>query len=318
MRVFKAIVLLIFFIFSDLSARGVEAGTIIVNQATLTYEQEEETFEILSNETRDIVDQIIDVGLHWLDEKLVVKNGAKGVICTFKLTNYGNGEDSFLLNARNSVDTQVKLLNKQIYIDTNQNAKWDGSDIVSTDTTLAPDESVIVYIYADIPMVDSRTQQFAKVDLEARSQRGGSGTPGYVHTGNGVLGLDAVDGLSGGVVAQEAQMIITDLLKPTIVKTIAVENNYGTNEPITYATLYVLLEVYLPQGGKVDDFKLTDVMPTNTSLINNSIRLNGTSLSDAVDNDAAHFHCENRTIVLHLTHFAYPEVLQFSYQVMVK
>ncbi len=300
----------------SLDALGVKAGTVIVNQAMLSFEVETKKFEIKSNKTKDVVEQLIDLNLHWLDDQYIsVKNGEKDVLMGFKLTNTGNGKDNFQVYVNHSADSEVSVNNKKIFFDTNDNAQFDQEDKILKKLVLDSDQSKIIFITSDIPQNRSNRQTLAKLTCKAASMRGGSGVKGTVHPKKGVKGLDAIDGLNGGVSATEGVFIINNGDKPTLTKTLTVANKYGTNEPVEGSIITYKIVFALPYGKTVEGIKITDAIPDHTDYVKKSLKLDGVMLSDACDKDVGQFDSHANMIIVELDKVIFPQTHTIEFNV---
>lgn len=303
----------------SLYAAGVKAGTVIENQALLSYEIEAAKFEIKSNKTKDVVDQLIDLNLYWLDEAYVrVHSGVHDALLSFKITNTGNGEDSFEITVNNSADSDIHIANKKIYIDTNQNSVFDKEDKKFKDITLEADQSTLLFISSDIPKTKSHRQSLAKITCKAASKRGGSGTKGTVHEKMGINQLDAIDGLNGGIATGEGVFIVRDMDKSALTKTLTVTNKYGTNEPVEGAIITYEVLFSLPYKKSAKDIKITDVIPDHTDYVQKSLKLDGKPLSDVCDKDAGQYDASSNMIIVTLDKVIYPQEHTVSFSVKLR
>ncbi len=266
---------------STLFAKGVAAGTVIQNSATLSFTMEEETFSIESNVEKSIVAQVIDVKVSWMDTRAVgVSAGESDKVLTFRVTNSGNGRDRFTLKADElDFKSAFSLMRKKIYLDTNNNFRFDASDRERKAVTLGADREKLVFVVSKIDKslsVASGSQNF--VSLKAISKTGGSGEKGTVHEGKGIDGVDAVDGFLGGM--SEDEGVYTFLIANVVIK----KDVYFSD-----GLVRVLLTVTVRGEGHVRDVKIVDKIPQETKYVKGSLRLDGDFMSDQRDADSGRY-----------------------------
>ena len=138
-----------------LYAKGTEVGTLIVNHANITYIMDGKEHNSSSNTDRFVIDHIIDLDISWQDSAhIIVGSGDKSVILSFRLTNLGNGEDTFALsyehNTTDSFDPPPK--NVLLYIDTDGSGAFDiAQDIqIMGDINITADHNITLFVVADI------------------------------------------------------------------------------------------------------------------------------------------------------------------------
>jgi hypothetical protein len=282
--------LVIFLLLSNLSllyAKGVSAGTVIKNSATLDFVIGSESFKIKSNISKNIVDQLIDVKVSWMDTTEVsVSKGDKKKVLTFKVLNSGNAKDRFNLYAnvlKNRSDFNLKR--KRIYLDTNHNLYFDSKDRVRKTVTLNEDEESLVFVVSDIPKIlNAPSQSKNFVHFKAVSRKGGSGIKGKVYRKKGFKKTDAIDGLSGGIGEDEG-------IYKLLIATIVMDKKVTIKEDL----ITVSIDVTLSGEGSVKKVFIKDDIPNETKYVKNSLKLNGISLSDKRDKDRGRFKRKYRS-----------------------
>ena len=278
----KYFIIFILFVNVSLYAKGVSAATVIENRATLDFSIENETFSIQSNIDRSIVEQLLDVSVSWMDTKEVaVSKGDKKRVLTYKIVNSGNGEDRYTLIAedlayKSEFETEVK----KVYIDMNNNLHFDANDHERKTITLDADEENLVFLVASIDEdlnATSLSRNF--VNLKAISRRGGSGERGQIHLNRGVGGVDAVDGLSGGVSEDEGiyQLLIANVI---LNKSVTTDEN---------DLLKVTIDVGVEGDGIAKNVELEDQIPHEVIYVKNSLTLDDIPLTDKDDTDAGRY-----------------------------
>lgn len=155
-------------------AAGTPEGTVITNQAVLTFEdtQGNSMDPVFSNEASFVVIQIYGVDLVPSVLHVNVLPG-ESVVLPHQVINTSNGSDSFSLEVASDLGYEV-----EVFADLNGNGSLDpGEDTPITETPLlAPDEAFPVLIRVDIPAEATNGTQDS-VTLRAVSQNDPSPTP---------------------------------------------------------------------------------------------------------------------------------------------
>jgi len=269
-------------------AKGVLAGTEISNFATLEYEIDGILYTADSNTITDKVDQVLDVSVVWNDTApIIVSSGESDRILTFKVTNTGNGDDTFNLTydiANPSSDFIVT--NPRIFIDTNHNGLFDISiDQEQYNITLAADAFFTIFLVSDMPVESYINGSISSNALEAKSTIGGSGAPGTIYPGKGTDGVFAVDGMSGGVDKDWGKYEMSNDLGVKLTKS---ATHDGT-EVSTGTIVRYNIVVELQASGSADNLIITDAIPAGTTYVAGSLKLDSVSLTDASDSDSGRF-----------------------------
>ncbi len=286
--VFVTILLTIFY--SSLNAKGAAAGTHISNIAYIHYSADGRDYNNSSNTVIDVVDQLIDVYVSFSQNMpTYIESGDRDQPLAFKVTNVGNGADKFTLysDSNNSVLTNSPA---RIYIDTNNNNILDlSSDLQVVDINLSADESVTVFVVNNIIDGDFARSSRYYHRLKAVSFRGGSGIKATLHNAKGVDGVNAIDGLRGGVsVATGIYEMLAFKIK--IDKSIAqIQNSLGEPNATTGAVIVYSLEVYIDGSGEATDILISDQIPDGMKYVSGSLKLNSKTLSDSIDSDDGDF-----------------------------
>ncbi len=278
MRIFLFLILFI----PQLFAKGVKAGTVITNVATLDYKMGNRDFHTKSNVQKSIVAQLIDVKVSWIDaQDITVVSGDKKRVLTFKVLNSGNGTDRFnLIKKFLSYKSDFQPKKSKVYLDRNRNYYLDSSDRVRKTVTLKPDEEQLVFIVSDIgKQQDAKNGAKAYYSLKAVSRRGGSGIPGKVHPQKGEKRVDAIDGLNGGIGEDEGNF---KFLKATLILQKSVKQD-------DKGIITVTLDISVDGDGVVKNVKIEDEIPNETIYIKNSLTLNGRGLTDKKDGDEGRY-----------------------------
>ncbi|BDI60860.1 hypothetical protein [Qipengyuania nanhaisediminis] len=269
-------------------ADGVEAGTLIENTATASFDDGDGPRTIDSNTVIVRVDELIDVTTTSLDGGPVGAVPGEAVL-SFEVTNQGNGPEAYALTANpvvagNDFDTTVTAL----AVDSNGNGTYDpGVDEVLTapETTrvLAADEAITVFVIVEVPtgVSDGETSD---VELTAEAVTG-TGAPGTVFAGQGVDGGDAIVGATGADDSAIGTLAV-GITTVDLAKSVSVVDPFDGSSvvPGSIATFTIIATV--SGSGSVDALVVTDAIPDGTSYVAGSLTLDTGALTDASGDDA--------------------------------
>jgi hypothetical protein len=276
------IIMILFLNISILYARGVSAGTVIKNSASLSFSIEDEKFKIKSNVNKSVVAQLVDVKVSWMDIRAItVSAGEKKKVLSFKVLNSGNGKDKYRLFA-DTVDykSDFRVEKKVIYLDFNHNYRFDSEDRVRKTYELDADQAQMFFVVSTIKedaKVESGSDSY--INFRAVSYIGGSGIAGRIHKRAGVNKVDAVDGFSGGISEDEGAYKL--LLANVVLAKNVTEDAQGI--------ITVSIDVHIEGEGIARRVKIVDAIPDETIYIKNSLTLDGMSLSDQEDGDQGRY-----------------------------
>ncbi|MFA9201640.1 MAG: hypothetical protein ACEQR8_10765 [Cypionkella sp.] len=269
-------------------AAGTGAGTLITNTATATYDEGGTPKTVQSNTVTLRVDELLDVA----NAALASGNSAVGASATsavpFRITNSGNGDETFTLAATSAVagngfDATVQ----GIVLDTNGNNAYDpGVDTpLPTGTAtplLAPDAALTAFVLVTLPAgtPDGATGQLRLTATAAT----GSGTPGTVFAGAGSGGGDAVVGLTTAT-APALAALVARAATVTLTKSAAVLDPFGSQRVVPGAVVTYSLVAQVTGSGSLPAVKVTDAIPPGTSYRAGTLTLDGGALTDGADSD---------------------------------
>lgn len=279
------------------------AGTVITNTAKATYDLPNGGSGSTDSNTVTLkVDEIIDVTVSSLNPgDVTVSPGATGQALAFKVTNAGNGQQSFKLSFRdNLTGDDFDPTTTSLVIDTNNNGVYDpGVDTVYTaganDPSLAPDASVTVFVVSTIPGSVTNGQR-GQAALIATSVTG-TGSAGTLFAGKGAGGSDAIVGLTTGT-ATSAAFYAVSAATASLTKSAVVADPFGGTSHVPGSIITYTLVATVSGSGTLNNLTITDAVPTGTTYQANSLTLGGTPLSDAADGDAGEVVSGNLTVRL--------------------
>jgi uncharacterized repeat protein (TIGR01451 family) len=275
-------------------ATGTPAGTLIGNQATVTYSRAGTDLSTVSNLVTLPVNEVLDFTLAWQDAAEVsVHAGQTGAALTFRLQNSGNGWEVFQLMVISALsgddfDPAAPL----IHLDTNGNGVYDPAldDRYSegdNDPELAADQPLTVFLVSDIPS-DLITGDRGHLKLAVGSEEG-YGVPGTVVHGQGDGGTDAIIGPGGGF-AEATGTLLLAAVQVNVVKSARAVSGTGqvlavgtvdTTSVVTYS-----IDVSVTGSGTARAIVISDPIPPGTAYRPGSLFLNDNPLTDAADGDA--------------------------------
>jgi uncharacterized repeat protein (TIGR01451 family) len=277
-------------------ALGVPAGTDINNTAEVTYTVGTVSTTATSNLVTVRVAEILDVDVTVQTPTVSVAPSATGRVLRYRVTNTGNGPETFRLvmsNAIGSDQFDPVAASPSIYLDSATTGPtagvFDGTDVPyvagSNDPALDPTTNpfVIVFVVNNIPAAVT-DGQFGISSLTADA-RTGTGAPGFVYTNQGALGTDAVVGNSGADDTDQGQYEVAGVTV-TANKTQLVVDQFGTANPIPGARINYQIVVSATGAGSAVSSVFTDNIPANTTYVPGTLRLNSTVLTDIADVDA--------------------------------
>jgi len=268
-------------------AGGTIPGTVISNMATATYTVGAATVTSDSNITTLIVVEVLDVTVTEQDgaKTVTVSIGAVSQMLTFRVTNTGNGTETFTLTPDALVaGDDFDPTNVSVYLDTNDNGVYNaGVDTVSPGSlTLATDAFKTVFVFCDIPGAVADAN-IGKVTLTAASNTG-TGAPGASLGINAPDTWEAIVGASGGDGADTGIYLVSDVTV-TVVKSQVALDPFGGAKPMPTATVTYTITVTVTGTGTATGVTFTDPIPANTTYTGGTLTLNAGGLTDVADGD---------------------------------
>jgi uncharacterized repeat protein (TIGR01451 family) len=275
---------------SSVMALGTPPGTNITNQATINYIVEGDSYARSSNIALTRVDEVVDVSVVWQDAaNITVNPGDTNQVLTFRLSNTGNGTDTYTLSADSTIGGgQFNPSPVGLYLDTNDNGTYDaGLDPqyvpAMNDPLLPADGSLTVFVLNDIPAGVS-DGDLGNCRLTATSNTG-TGVPGTVFANAGEGGTDAVAGTSGGSTGDSGAYFVS-MTSVSLIKTVQIADPLGGSQPITGAILTYSITITVSGPGTVAGVIATDAVPADTTYRPGTLALNSVILTDTADSDA--------------------------------
>ncbi len=248
-------------------AAGTPAGTVISNQATVTYEDANaNSLTQLSNVVTTTVSQVAAVVV--APDNSSAADPGDVVAYAHQVTNNGNGPDTIDLTASSSQGWTVAL-----YLDVNGDGLFDPGDTLLADSdgdgtpdtgSLAADASVDVIVTVTVP----------------------------AGAANGVSDVTTVTGAASfdNGATTDSALDTTTVTSPAlaVVKSVSPAGDQPPGTVLTYT-------IVMSNNGSAtaNNVVMTDPIPPNTTYVAGSITVDGAARTDAADADSADYNVTN-------------------------
>lgn len=277
----------------EVQAAGTAAGSNITNTAQATFNDPAGTPQTSTSNTSTLqVDEILDVTIVSNDAGNVSANTpATNQVLSFKVTNTGNGQETFALSATGTVSgDQFDPTNVRIYIDNGDGVFDSATDTLyvagTNDPQLNADGDKTIFLVSDIPTgLANGNVGLATLTATAKT---GSGTPGTTFAGQGSNGSDAVVGSTTATTAKSNGYAITHA-GATLAKSSTVLDQFGGANAIPGATITYTLVFTATGAGSLTNAKVTDSIPVGTTYKAGTLTLDSGALTDGSGDDAGKF-----------------------------
>ena len=249
-------------------ALGTPVGTTISNRATASYTINSVPLSANSITISTTVDELINATVTWQDSNTVtVIPGALDQPLTYRVTNTGNGTESFVLAEDvNLVTDDFDPVFVSLYVDNGDSIYDSAVDAAyGTSVTVAADGWATIFMVNNIPAAGLSDADIGSAQLTATSTNAvANTTPGTLIAGGGDGGVDAVIGATGGFdSAIGSYQVFTTTVSLT--KSAIVSNAFGGTQPIPGATISYTIIISVNGSGQASSFVLTDQIPTDTT-----------------------------------------------------
>ena len=250
-------------------AIGVPAGTEIKNVAQLEYVVESIAFSATSNTLVDIVDQKIDMKMVCQESKAVVVGvGEEKRAMRFMLNNTGNGKDAYDFAPIEGETLDFSVSNREIYLD-NGDGVFSLDDSVASDVNVPADGNVTLFLVSDIP---ADADKFSYNGIKASSTIQGSLVYGESKKLEDFYAVMATqEDAKSDVCAYEVSHLAVVLEKTA---TLSSDNVYSGS------TIHYTIAVKLIGKGVVENIVVNDNIPTGTTYVAESLKLDGVTAGD--------------------------------------
>jgi uncharacterized repeat protein (TIGR01451 family) len=212
---------------------------------------------------------------------------------TFFLQNTGNGDEAFHLTVVSALagdDFDPGAVS--IHFDTDADAAFDPLLDVryypgTNDPSLPADAALTVFVVSAVP--ETATSGDRGILKLAVGSQEGYGAPGTVVHGRGDGGTDAIIGPRGGFAEATGTVQIAAAQVSLIMSAVAVSGSGQTLAAGTadaQALVTYTIDVVVSGTGTARGVVVTDPVPTGTTYLPGTLRLNSIPLTDAADADA--------------------------------
>jgi uncharacterized repeat protein (TIGR01451 family) len=274
-------------------AAGTPANTAISNSAQVSYAVSGTPVTVNSNTTTLNVAEILNVNVTVQTPTVSVAAGATQRVVVVRVTNTGNGSETFRLTGNNTIpgdDFDPVASAPQLYFDTDNSGDLSAPDVAyvvgTNDPVLAADQFATILIVNNIPAALANGA-IGRTQLNAQALTG-TGAPGTVFAGQGVGGVDAVVGTSTASHTGTGSYVVAGL-QLNAVKTQSIVDQFGGTRPIPGARINYQIVVTPTGTGTANAVTFSDAIPANTTYVGGTLRLNSVVQSDALDADAGQF-----------------------------
>jgi uncharacterized repeat protein (TIGR01451 family) len=241
------------------------------------------------------VDQLVDVVTTWQDVKPVQATaGSTGQTLLFKVTNSGNGNDSFTLTpaALPPSGTDFSVDHCKLFLDRDNNGSYSGNDPEylpgDNDPSLAAGAHLNVFALCALPAT-ANDGSLAHVRLAATSKTL-SGTPGSARPDASDPAMAVVVGLSGGTSASNGTYQASSV-NYRFTSTQRVTDRSGGNVATSGSHILYTMTVTANGGSAAGrNLVVTNPIPEHTTYVPGSLTLDSAPLGDSADGDAGDFN----------------------------
>lgn len=266
-------------------AANTAAGTVVSNTARVNFKIGSTSLTETASAVIT-VQQIVNVTVTWQNASDVsVAPGSLQQSLLFKVTNTGNGADSFTLAASPAtvIGTPFTPTDCQIYYDTAGTGAYSPTDKLytpdSNDPSLAQSAALDMLIVCNVP-ANAADLSLAAMTLAAVSKTA-SGTPGTVKTGGGAGGVDAIVGASGGKGNATGTWQVHNVAF-SYVQSAAIVSGPRGSQAVSGSVIQYTLTVTPSGSATAKNVVVGDAVPANTTFVPGSLTLNGTPVTPAV------------------------------------
>ncbi|HET7301587.1 MAG TPA: hypothetical protein VFJ01_13155 [Oleiagrimonas sp.] len=282
----------------------VPAGTSINNTAVATFTMDGKT-HTLSAHTTFVVDQLLDVTATWQNGTPVeAPAGSTQRSLLFKVTNTGNGSDSYALTLDVSPDPQNGFTadHCQLYLDNDHDGAFSHGDtlypIPANAPALAADAAMDVLAVCAIPD-NTVDKSLSDITLQVVSNTL-TGQPGEAKPVSGHGSYVVVVGMSGNK-AQAIGTYAASNVRYAFTSSQQVTDKSGGHVVTSGSRITYTLTV-TPQGTATGrNLVVNTPIPTHTTYVPGSLMLDDTLLGDSSsDGDAGDYDASADAVIVHL------------------
>lgn len=280
------------------------AGTPINTTAVATWTSGGQSHS-LSASGGFFVDQLLDVAATWQNATPVeAPAGSSDKSLLFKITNIGNGNDSYALTlaVTPNPDNGFTATDCVVYLDSNHDGVYSQGDqpypAPESAPTVSAGAELDVLAVCNIP-VNAPNDSLSNVQLSVVSNTL-SGDPGESKPRPGHPGQFLVVGLTGNTAAATGSFLAINAAY-SLTSSQVVTDASGGHMPTSGSNIAYTV-VVTPSGTATGrNLKLVLPIPDHTTYVSGSLKLNGMPLGDSADDgDAGEFDPATNTLFVHL------------------
>ena len=292
-----------FLITMEAMGAGTPAGTAIHNHVEVSYQIGDDP-DVLHTEEADhsfVVSELIRSNVSALEPQGIgTATPAQDAVLSYQVTNTGNGQESFLLTIEAGLTDQFQPDVTGLWIESNGQPGWQSDDTLylpaSGGITLAADQSETVYVVSNIPadVEDESQSDVALISTSATTKANLQLSGGSLATG-GDGGIEAVIAQDNAK-HQDSSHYTVSTVKVDVEKTIlSISDPYGGELSMPGSEVTYKIRVIASGSGTANDLTIEDAVPDSMNYKNNSLKLNGSHLTDHSDSDTGRFDDLQRT-----------------------
>ncbi|PWQ92192.1 hypothetical protein [Leucothrix pacifica] len=276
---------------------GTPAGTAIHNHVEVSYQVGDDP-NVLHTEKADhsfVVSELIRSNVSALEPQGIgTATPAQNAVLSYQVTNTGNGQESFLLTTEAGLPDQFQPEVTGLWIETNGQPGWQADDTLYVPTSggipLAADQSETVYVVSDIPadIEDESRSDVALVSTAATTKANLELAGGSLPTG-GDGGIEAVIAQDNAK-HQDSSHYTVSTVKVDVEKSIvSISDPYGGELSMPGSEVTYKIRVVASGSGTANDLVIEDAVPESMNYKLNSLKMNGSHLTDHSDSDTGWF-----------------------------
>ena len=254
-----------FLMVQTLFSVGVDAGTEIKNVAYLDYVVDDIPMHSKSNELIDIVDQKLDMNIICQEVgSVIVEPNDVQVPMSFRLTNSGNGEDTYEVTPIGNESSNFSVSHIETYKDNGDGVFSAVDDTLVKEITLLADESALLFFVSDIP---KDAQKISYNGFKVNSLTQGDLVYGEVKKLKKFYAVVATK--------KEAQSALCAYEVPSIVLELEKTSTLSSAELYKGSTIHYDIGVKAIGVGSVENIVIRDDIPKGTAYVKKSLKLDG-------------------------------------------
>ena len=250
----------------NLFSVGISAGTEIKNIAYLDYVVDSISMKTRSNQLIDIVDQKLDMNMVCQEaSSVIVEPEDVKVALNFRLTNSGNGEDTYYFTPIEDPSSNFSVSNIETYKDNGDGIFSIVDDSLVTEVKLLEDESALLFFVSNIP---KDAQKISINGFKVDSLIQGELVYGEFRKLKNFYAVVATP--------EEAQSALCAYEVPSIVLELEKTSTLSSAELYKGTTIHYDIAVKAIGVGRLENVVVRDEIPTGTTYVKKSLKLDGT------------------------------------------